>query len=101
MNEIYIVSGRSGAEMEEPQIFKTEKEAEDFIKNKIYDLIIEDHISELEEAGVNTSDVTEVLNWGQAEDMCTSYNSEFPDTYTDSEEWSEFMITKVDLSKVA
>lgn len=61
--EIYIVTGRCGVELESPNIFLSMKAAEDFCKKEIYDVIYEDNSTEIEDEGIDTENIDDVLAW--------------------------------------
>ena len=92
--KVYIVSGRYGSEMEEPMIFFKREDAENNIKENIYDFIIDDYVDEMESDGIDVSNIDDVLQWGYDNEYCDSYNNDFPDTYTADDTWSEYMITE-------
>lgn len=101
MSKIYIVSERYGCEMEEPIAFKNKTDAEDYIKNEIFNFVYDDYMDEMEEENIDIDDINAVLEWGEANDYCTSYHDlGFPDTYTADDDWSEFMLTEIDDSEL-
>ena len=97
---VYIVSSRCGCEMNTPLVFGSKEDAKNYIKNEMYDLMLE-RSDEMEDDDVDTNNIDDVFIWGEENDYCTSYNDlGFPDTYTGESDWTEYMITTVDLSEL-
>jgi len=96
---LYITTNRYGTELGDPEIFKTKEEAENSIKNAIHSQILEEVLDEVEDAGIDPDDIDAVLNWADANDYCTSYNCDCIDTCTIGDDWYEFKISEIDVSK--
>ena len=108
MSKFYIVSSRCGCNLGEPIVFPNRDDAITFVKMAIAELIfdecsdslVDDKIipDETEYDELSAVDVDSILAWGAYHDYCDSYNTEdVIDTFTYSDDWSEYMITEFDL----
>ena len=103
-NTVFVITGRTGTELEEPVLKKTQKKAEDWVKRAIAELVVEDHRDELEEAGVIPEDadiydekyelkpeyVDPIIDWGSEENICSD------DTYY-ANDYTEYTITELEI----
>jgi len=102
---LYVVSSRYGIQINEPEHFRNENVAIDYIKQSVVDAMIEND----EEASTyyDEHSVDETLAWGDEHDLCASYNSiidengnTIMDTCTIGDEWYEYMLTKLDTDDI-
>lgn len=91
--EIYIVTGRCGVELESPNIFLSMKAAEDFCKKEIYDALYEDHSIEIEDEGIDTENIDDVLAWAFEQGIYDKDRySDHDYVYERGDDWIEYQI---------
>lgn len=101
-NVIFVISGRCGCELEEPKLTKTQKDADEWVRRKIAELVIEDFSMDLKEVGIIPEDtalvydkgfnlkseyIEPVLEWGIEHEYCTD------NTYQYCCDWTEYTVT--------
>lgn len=88
--KLFIIADRYGTELSAPHVFKTEVEANSYIKRCIVTDLCVNHADKMEELGLDcNSDPDEILAWGMAKGLCTT------DTYIGPDAWHEFQVTTV------
>ncbi len=95
--KLFVVSSRYGVELEKPAVFMTENEAKTCVADSILACIIDNCLSELEDDKVDVKDTNAVIGWAEDHDYVSSYNTDIYDTFTYSDDWTEYRIDEVEV----
>ena len=94
--KLFVITRRYGTQLEEPEIHPTKEAAESSVTSAVYEFLLDNLIDELEEDGIDETDVDSVIKWAADNDYAVSNNSPgLIDTVTCDDDWFECKIDEV------